>query len=197
MGNTIREGKLNFIFDNKFDAIKFDEQDYYKDFCSNQPFGKGVDIIAYSRELLQIIEIKNCIGHEKENEWRIKTNNMSQDGDEFSFDTEISLKIVNTVACLVGAQTYSTQRPDKSLVYEKYWNFLESRDVLKDKAKIIVILHLEGDFDDISHARNAKSYKKRIRDSIRKKLDWLKCDVVVPENREEASKWYRVEDVRT
>lgn len=38
---------------------------------------KGVDIIASSDKFIHMIEVKNCVGDEKNNIWRIVANNKS------------------------------------------------------------------------------------------------------------------------
>ena len=39
-------------------------------FFNQMPGAKGVDIVADSDEIIHFIEIKNCLGHERENRWR-------------------------------------------------------------------------------------------------------------------------------
>lgn len=71
----ISESGLSFSFLDNVDVKKFDDTKFYRSYYNNLPNCKGVDIIANSDKILQIIEVKNCIGYETENMWRTSVNN--------------------------------------------------------------------------------------------------------------------------
>ena len=71
----INESNLTFSFADGTTVIKFDNTDFYRKVFNKLPGSKGVDIIADSNDMLQLIEIKNCTGHESENRWRISIDN--------------------------------------------------------------------------------------------------------------------------
>ena len=70
MDKSISESGLTFSFTNINEAVKFDDLDFYRNQYNALPGSKGVDIIADSDDWIQLIEIKNCKGHEAENMWR-------------------------------------------------------------------------------------------------------------------------------
>lgn len=72
---VIEESSLRFTFDEDTEAVKFDDTDFYRRRFSSFPGAKGIDILAESTEIIQLIEIKNCTGHESENIWRTSVNN--------------------------------------------------------------------------------------------------------------------------
>ena len=57
----ISESGLSFSFLDNVDVKKFDDTKFYRSYYNNLPNCKGVDIIANSDKILQIIEVKNCI----------------------------------------------------------------------------------------------------------------------------------------
>ncbi len=67
---NIEESNLTFVFPKDIIVSKFDAGKFYRKSFGKMPGGKGVDIIADSGDMLQLIEIKNCKGHEQENRWR-------------------------------------------------------------------------------------------------------------------------------
>jgi len=179
----INEDKLNFEFDgDKFNAIKFDDTNFYRNYFNKLPESKGVDILAKSDNELLFIEIKDCLGHESENLWRTGVNNsqISQCKNENkrleSFDIEISKKVAMTISCLVGAYTrLSTCQSAQEL--NEYVGAIQSSKIKKLNMKIYIILFLEGNFN--SDPKRKSMIMKSISDSINKKLKWLNCKVLV------------------
>ena len=53
------ESNMKFEFSDQFRAIKFDDTEIYKKFQNNVSNGKGVDFIAYSKDKVILMEIKN------------------------------------------------------------------------------------------------------------------------------------------
>ena len=195
----IKEGDLTFIFDENVRAIKFDDTNFYRKKFNHLPGGKGVDIIADSKELLQLIEIKNCTGHEAENVWRTSTNNSrvsSNPNDptfgEDSFDVEVAKKVSSTIACLYGAWT-KQQSSDSANELSVLWNEACKSSIPKDKKQIFVILFLEGNFGlQGPESRSKRIIMKHLQDSISKKLSWLNCRVSVVDSDTYAKKLFEV-----
>ena len=113
-----QESNLTFEFDAKTNAVKFDDTPFYKDCFCKLPYGKGVDIVAFSKKYVLLLEIKNCLKHEDENRWRISTNNKSLSrlpaggtANRDSLDIETSLKAAMTIACLYGAFSKHNDTP--------------------------------------------------------------------------------------
>lgn len=175
----IKEGNLTFVFPAGIDAQKFDDTNFYRKYFNKLPGGKGVDIIANSKEWVQLIEIKNCIGHEAENIRRTSTNNSRMADGEDSFDVEISKKVASTIACLYGAWT-KQKGSDSALKLSSIWNGACSTQIPNDKKQILVVLFLEGDFGSAGpESRSKKTIMKNLQDSISNKLSWLNCRVSV------------------
>lgn len=63
----MQESGLNFTFIG--DALKFDETEYYTQFKSYMPNGKGVDFLSKSLDAFILMEVKNCLNYEKQNIW--------------------------------------------------------------------------------------------------------------------------------
>ena len=182
MATTLSESQLRFTFDG--DAVKFDETAYYESYRKYQPEGKGVDFISVSPDRIQMIEVKNCLGHEAENQWRIGKNNSSKakrvagqdETDRDSIDIEIAKKIASTIACLYGAWTKGP-RSDFAEELSGLWKNMTDRDIPMDKRQLQVILFLEGNFG--CQTRSKATIMKGLQESIQRKLSWLNCKVSV------------------
>ena len=142
----IREGSLCFSFVEGVSAIKFDDGEFYRKFFNQLPGAKGVDILADSKTDLQFIEIKNCMGHERDNLWRLSTDNRSiqsapRDCDvenRESLDIEIAKKIAATIACLAGAWTKSEYTP-KAEELMPFWKGFCDGKIVNEKKKINIV----------------------------------------------------------
>lgn len=195
----INESSLTFTFNEGINAIKFDDTRFYREDFNNLPGGKGVDILAASAssDIIQLIEIKNCTGHESENAWRIGVNNRSRSNmpnglDEYdrdSLDIEVSKKVAMTISCIYGAWSLRG-RVDRASEIEEYWGDFNSPKIPNLKRKIYVSLFLEGEFG--SKTRSKKMIMKRIQESLNKKLQWLNCKVTVVDSNTYNPKYYRV-----
>ena len=182
MATTLDESGLHFVFEGN--AVKFDETVYYKRHFVHQPGGKGVDFIAFSLNRIQMIEVKNCLGNEAENQWRIGKDNSSRakrvsgqdETDRDSVDIEVAKKIASTIACMYGAWTKKS-RSDSAEELATLWKAVTGSQILADQRQLQVILFLEGDFG--CHTRNKKAIMKGLQESIKKKLSWLNCKVSV------------------
>lgn len=179
---VLSESGLDFEFAVGTDGIKFDDAAFYRRQFSKISYAKGVDFVVSDRHRIYFIEVKNCLGHETENRWRIAPDNakrgtavtaanrMLVQGRE-SLDQEVADKITMTLACLAGASTFGELTKDRLKTYAR-----ENFRSLSDK-EIFVILHLEGNFE--SKSRSKAMIMKGLQDSLRSKLRWLNCRVSV------------------
>lgn len=175
------------MFSEHMTVLKFDDTRFYRETYGKQPGGKGVDIIADSDDMIQLIEVKNCSGHEAENIWRTSVNNSKLNSapanldveDRDSLDIEFAKKVVSTVACLYGAWTKAPQSVAAQEL-SKLWEKACGSKIPTSGKMIMVILFLEGDFDNPkSKTRSKKMIMKRLQESINTKLSWLNCRVSV------------------
>ncbi len=184
---AIEESGLVFDFKPDTRAVKFDDMPFYRERFNHLPGGKGVDILTDSGDEIQLIEVKNCTGHEVENLWRTSVNDSKIDSapgeldteSRHSLDIEVTQKVAATLACLLGAGT-KRNRENSAEELAKYCDSLTGRAVYTDKKPVYVILFLEGDFSLAgSKSRNKRMIMKRIQESLAQKLDWMNCRVVV------------------
>ena len=184
---NIEESNLTFVFPRDITVSKFDDGKFYRKSFGKMPGGKGIDIIADSGDMLQLIEIKNCKGHEQENRWRTSVDNSKVTSapatldvkDRDSLDIEVAKKVASTIACLYGAWTKAAQS-DAARELSELWNRACDERISISAKTIMVILFLEGDFDNPrSVTRSKKMIMERLQDSIRTKLSWLNCRVSV------------------
>lgn len=193
----IEESNLKFCFFDEVSAIKFDDTDYYRKKFNNLPSGKGVDILVDSENIFQFIEIKNCTGHERENLWRTSVNNSKissapetlEIGDRDSLDIEVAKKVASTISCLFGSWTKS-ESVENSLELLKFYGGMNDKKICKDKKRIWVILFLEGNFN--FRTRSKKMIMERIQDSIKKKLSWLNCKVMVVDSDTYKERFFKI-----
>ena len=170
----IRESDMLFSFHDGFNAIKFDDELFYRENYNAASGTKGIDIIADGSTALYFIEIKNCEGTaENQDAWRrrfIGTRNMD------TLAEEIALKVCHTCACLAGVSTYG-DRNNRAVPLMNYASALHAGNIAKLKKKLFVILFLEGDFS--CQSRTNKQIYGDIRSRINKRLKWLNCHVDV------------------
>lgn len=197
---TIEESGLRFVFGEEVRAIKFDEDPFYRRVFNKLPGAKGVDILADSKEILQFIEIKNCLGHERENMWRTSVNNRRIESaprdidieSRESLDIEVAKKVASTLTCLYGAWTKSRHSENaENLLY--YWENIIDRRLAEDKKRFLVVLFLEGDFySEGPDSRSKKAMMKRLQESISAKLAWLNCQVTVVDSNTYKERYFKV-----
>ncbi len=177
------ESGIEFNFVDGILVEKFDDTNFYRNSFNKLPSSKGVDFIAKNSNELVLIEVKNCIGNESDNRWRIAPNNkkvattstiVDTTGRE-SLDIEISKKIAMTLACLCGANSKHDYQNSDQL--KPFFDILNSNRVSYGENKIKVILFLEGNFS--TKTRPEKKILKDLQDSIKTKLSWLNCHVLV------------------
>ena len=104
------ESGLKFGFPEGTSVVKFDDTKYYRHFFNALPESKGVDIISVGEDAIAFIEVKNCLGEEGNNRWRIAPDNQKRDTaartveveGRDSLDIEVSQKVAMTLAALDG-----------------------------------------------------------------------------------------------
>lgn len=184
---NIEESNLTFTFPEWMIVTKFDDTKFYRESYNKQPHGKGVDIIADSDVMLQLIEVKNCTGYEAENAWRTSVNSSKLASaptgldveDRDSLDIELAKKVASTIACLYGAWT-KAQQSTSAQELSAFWEKACSDKIPISRKTILVILFLEGNFDNPkSKTRSKKMIMKRLEESANAKLSWLNCRVSV------------------
>ncbi len=177
------ESGIKFDFPIDFSVEKFDETNFYKNSFTKLPDGKGVDFVAKNTNVFVMIEVKNCRGHENDNRWRIRPNNrkrtttattVNTEGRD-SLDIELVQKVTMSLACLCGANSKPGFQSSDRL--KPYFEMISNSLVSTGRNKIKVILFLEGDFSTKSHPQ--KKIMKDLQDSIKAKLSWLNCHVLV------------------
>lgn len=197
---AIEESNLTFEFADGTQAIKFDDTGFYRQAFNKMPSSKGVDILANSKDVIQLIEIKNCTGHEVENMWRTSVNNSNLKSaphdldveDRDSLDIEVAKKVVSTVTCLFGAWTKS-ERSEKAQELVEFWKGITDQKIVNEKKQMIIILFLEGDFAaNAPKSRNKKAIMKRLQESINVKLSWLNCKVMVVDSATYNDRYFKV-----
>jgi hypothetical protein len=187
------ESGIDFCFPESYNVVKFDETSFYCLFKSSMPNGKGIDFFADSEDKLLMIEVKNCLNYESENNWRtqVGTIKISSNSIEESFDIEIAKKVQSTIACTVGANTgyeYSIA-DDLKLLFKA----ISSNKFAKGTKTIEVILYLDGNFE--SRTRSKNMIMKRIQEKIKEKLKWLNCNVRVVDYNTHGNKYFTTEYV--
>lgn len=66
---------MKFGFPDKSTVVKFDSTLFYRDYFNRLPNSKGVDFISVDKNILALIEVKNCTGDEANCRWRIAPDN--------------------------------------------------------------------------------------------------------------------------
>lgn len=183
----IKEGKLKFNFNENAKVIKFDDDSFYRKHFNKVSESKGVDFICLDGKSLIFLEIKDCLGEEKENFYRISSQ--KKDKKE-PLEEEIPKKVSSTISCLVGAVT----RKNSCEISKELLSICDNinfNDVADDKKQIFVILLLEGEFQ--METFNKKMIMKRIQNKIKDRLKWLECKVSVIDIENNKGKFFTIE----
>lgn len=196
----LTEGNLRFTFSSDY-AIKFDDTFFYRKSFNPMPGAKGVDFICDSNDFLLFLEVKDCLGREAENRWRIAPNNEKRDSipsstdksDRDSLDIEVSHKVAMTISCLLGAQTYREKRITKAEELIPYVEALEDCRIAQRSKPLYVALLLEGDFG--SQTRNKAMIMYRIQQYLEKKLKWLNCRISVEDTSTYSKRLFSIERI--
>lgn len=177
------ESGIVFDFVDDFSVEKFDETPFYRNSFNKFPYSKGVDFVSKNSNAFVLIEVKNCKDNESDNRWRISPNNSKLSTTATAVDTEgrnsldieLAQKIAMTIACLCGANSKPNYQNSDQL--KPYFVMIGNNNVSLGIKKIKVILFLEGDFS--TKSRPQKKIMKDLQDSIKSKLSWLNCHVLV------------------
>lgn len=178
------ESRLQFAFSDDTKVIKFDDTAYYRNLFNVLPDSKGVDFISVKEDSVAFIEVKNCLGDEGNNRWRIFPNNQKKntshttvdvDGRE-SLDIEVPKKVAMTLAALVGAESFGENKSSLDELKEIVKDIL-SGALADDSKKKYVILFLEGNFG--GKTRTKKMIMSELQRSMNVKMRWLNCKVSV------------------
>lgn len=170
----ITEGSLQFKFSDDCDReVKYDDTIFYRKYFEKLDMGKGLDIVASSPEDFFLVEVKDCLGHERENRWRTKKGKR---GAEDCFGIEVAKKTTMTIAALCGAHT-KRQGCGAANEIASLFDSLSDGKIPSLKRRIHVFLLLEGDFK--TQSRSKKMVMKAVSDEIKKQLSWLECKVHV------------------
>jgi hypothetical protein len=157
------------------------------------PNGKGIDFFADSDDKLLLIEIKNCLGYEKQNNWRTNTGNTILNGSTIdeSFDIEVAKKVASTMACIVGANmNFEYANADE---LKPLFKSISSNKFASGTKTLEVILYIDGNFG--SKVRSKNMIMKRIQDKIKEKLKWMNCVVRVVDYNTHNNKYFTTEYV--
>lgn len=84
---TMIEGDIDFTFNENYTAIKFDDTSFYRKRFNKLPESKGVDFLAKGNNHIIMLEVKDCLGKEADNRWRIFPNNQKRDTSPTPVDT--------------------------------------------------------------------------------------------------------------
>ena len=178
------ESRLQFAFSDDTKVIKFDDTAYYRNLFNVLPDSKGVDFISVKEDSIAFIEVKNCLGDEGNNRWRIFPNNQKKntshttvnvDGRE-NLDIEVPKKVAMTLAALVGAESFGENKSSLDELKEIVKDIL-SGALADDSKKKYVILFLEGNFG--GKTRTKKMIMSELQRSMNVKMRWLNCKVSV------------------
>lgn len=178
------ESGLKFEFPDGNSVIKFDNTKYYLDLFNALPESKGVDFISVGKDSISFIEVKNCLGDEGNNRWRIAPDNQKRDTtatrydvkDRESLDIEVSQKVAMTLAALDGARSFGNRKESLAELQDVV-SAVFSEAFTKDNMKKYVILFLEGDFG--THTNSKKMIMEKLQRSINTKMRWMDCKVAV------------------
>ena len=150
----VSESDIEFTFGEQYGnlVLKYDDTPYYTERFNAQPGAKAVDFIAVSDKHYVLIEVKNCIGDESGNRWRIAPNNQKRntagaDGRDVStrdsLDIEVAQKTAMTLAGMLGA--FSNPMPaTKHASCDAFARALCSQEIANGQRKIVVVLGLDG-----------------------------------------------------
>lgn len=191
----IEESGIIFDFGPDIAVQKFDETGYYQNYFKKMTGAKGVDFVLISNDTLLFIEVKNCSGHESDNRWRIVEDNRKRNTtativnteDRDSLDIEIPQKLAMTLACLCGVHSQPLLQTHSS-VLKSYFDFIKSQDISLGNKKIKIILFLEGNFS--TKTMTQKMIMSKIGRSLKKKLSWLNCKVIVENTDSQSYRYY-------
>lgn len=184
---VIRENRLEFSFPDDTLAIKYDDTLFYRNRYGKIPNSKGVDILALAPTTTYIIEVKDCSETaESQDKWR---RSFSETEGMNKLVEEIALKVAHTCAALMGVSTFRDQC-EAAAKLEPIAESLTDGCIAQCERKLLVILHLEGDFSCRTRPTSAIFRDLKVR--LQRKLHWLNCNVDVVNSSTSRSRDYAV-----
>ncbi|MEF9880552.1 MAG: DUF6661 family protein [Clostridia bacterium] len=186
---NVSESKIEFRFDDRYHVLKLDDTAFYCNLFNQLPGSKAVDFLAYDESRFLMIEVKNCVGNEADNRWRIAANNMKRETtapnesvlERDSLDIEAAQKTAMSIAALFGAYT----RPVPQSVSDECVPFAQA---LFD-AKV-----LDGQFG--CRTRSDLTIRQELQNHLKRKLKWLNGEVLVLDSQTLSTKGLNLTAVR-
>ena len=122
--------------------------------------------------------VKNCSGHESENQWRVDLGTKKNDDGSIDecFDLEVAKKVSCTLSCLMGAGTF-----DKYNRTDEQEQLCQIMNMLTDYNHTIeVILFLEGDFEYKTRRKTMimEAIQKRLKGHFKGWFNSTNCKVI-------------------
>lgn len=181
---NVSESRIEFRFDDRYRVLKLDDRAFYRDLFNQLPGSKAVDFLAYDEKRFLMIEVKNCVGNEANNRWRIAADNAKRETaapndrvlDRDSLDIEAAQKTAMSIAALFGAYT----RPVPQSASDECFPFAQmlfDPKVHDGNRHINVILVLDGQFG--CRTRSDATIRRELQDRLKRKLKWLNGEVLV------------------
>lgn len=156
----IREGSLEFDFDDSWNVFKFDEHPYYRDQMEKLDETKATDLLGIFDDQLFLIEVKDFRGHRIENRDRILKGELC---------IEIAQKVRDSLACIVGAYRNSHD--------SEHWKPF-AKLLCNPEKRVKVVVWLET--DSPSHLRQRQRFGASVSmNRFKQKLKWLTSRVLV------------------
>lgn len=194
---VIEESGMKFEFPDDSSVVKFDDEKFYRKSFNVLPGSRGVDFISMDEKAVAFIEVKNCLGEEGNNRWRIFPNNRKKETSHTtvdvegrdSLDIEVPEKVAMTLAALSGAVSFANNRTSVEELGE-FADAILTEYLRDDEKKKYVILVLEGNFK--GHTRDKKMIMSELQRSMKTKMQWLNCRVSVVDSDTYDQKVFRI-----
>lgn len=162
----ITEQKLSFIFPDTWQAIKYDDESFYRNKVNQCQDTKAVDILALSECELFLIEVKDFRNYRIENKQRIKTAALA---------IEVAQKVRDTLIGLHGA--YRCQESRLTPFYNYVFTASKPMTEARYQRKFTAILFIEEDI--IPAKYNSLQHFEELRKKMQMQLKFLqvRCHV--------------------
>lgn len=198
---NVSESKIEFRFDDRYHVLKLDDTAFHCNLFNQLPGSKAVDFLAYDESRFLMIEVKNCVGNEADNRWRIAANNMKRETtapnesvlERDSLDIEAAQKTAMSIAALFGAYT----RPVPQSVSDECVPFAQAlfdAKVHQGNRHMNVILVLDGQFG--CRTRSDLTIRQELQNHLKRKLKWLNGEVLVLDSQTLSTKGLNLTAVR-
>lgn len=194
---VIEESGIKFEFPDDSNVVKFDDEKFYRESFNALPGSRGVDFISADGNSVAFIEVKNCLGEEGNNRWRIFPNNRKKETSHTtvdvegrdSLDIEVPEKVAMTLAALSGAVSFADIRTSVEEL-GKFADAILTGYLRDDEKRKYVVLVLEGNFG--GHTRDKKMIMSELQRSMQTKMRWLNCRVSVVDSDTYEQKMFQI-----